>query len=295
MAWRLAMVAKSLANFELERPAASSRGIAESFCEFGTCVMSATIQSSELRQHYLDEGYVIIRGMFSIDEIAELSEAANALFGRRDLIDHSNLRCRWQNHYETEECRFDCFDPVIDLCPTVERFARDARLSDAISALYGERACLFKDKLIYKPPGASGYGLHQDYIAWESFPKSFLTVLIPIDSASDDNGATEVFPGLHRQGVLSPADGDYHELSEEVIAGCEGVRLCLEPGDIAVFDGMAPHRSAPNRSNSWRRQLYLSYNAESDGGEQREAHYTEFLAWLSGKYAEYGKTDTYFK
>ena len=31
--------------------------------------------------------------------------------------------------------------------------------------LYGEPACLFKDKLIYKPPGVKGYGLHQDWIA----------------------------------------------------------------------------------------------------------------------------------
>ena len=43
--------------------------------------------------------------------------------------------------------------------------------------LYGEPARLFKDKLIFKPPGVKGYGLHQDWIAWPGFPRSFLTVL----------------------------------------------------------------------------------------------------------------------
>ena len=37
--------------------------------------------------------------------------------------------------------------------------------------------------------------------------------------------------------------------------------LVLEPGDVAVFGGFTPHRSDPNLSDRWRRQLYLSYNA----------------------------------
>ena len=73
------------------------------------------------------------------------------------------------------------------------------------------------------------------------------------------------------------------------------VPLVLEPGDVAVFGGFTPHRSDPNVSERWRRQLYLSYNASSDGGEQREKHYREFHAWLRKKYAEFGKADTYFE
>jgi hypothetical protein len=39
----------------------------------------------------------------------------------------------------------------------------------------------------------------------------------------------------------------------------------------------------------------LSYNALSDGGEQREKHYQEFQARLRKKYAEYGKHFVYFQ
>ncbi len=166
---------------------------------------------------------------------------------------------------------------------------------EIVSALYGEPACLFKDKLIYKPPGAVGYALHQDYISWPRFPRSFVTLLLPIDPANDVNGATEVFPGYHREGYLSAADGDYHELSLSDVNESRGVSLCLAPGDVAVFHGMLPHRSAANNSSMWRRQLYLSYNAQSDGGEQRDAHYREFHVWLKKKYGEYGKHAVYFK
>jgi 2-aminoethylphosphonate dioxygenase len=119
-------------------------------------------------------------------------------------------------------------------------------------------------------------------------------VLLPLDVTNAENGGTEVFTGLHRQGALSPEDGEYHELSEDVVRSASSVLLDLEPGDMAVFGAFAPHRSAPNRSQGWRRQLYLSYNAASDGGDQRTAHYREFHRFLRRKYAEYGLTDTYF-
>jgi hypothetical protein len=242
------------------------------------------------------DGVVVLRGLYDPSEIAAAGAEANDLLTRhRDRIDTRNIRCRWQPDVVTGECRFECFDPVIDLSPAYERLALDARLLAVLAALYGEEACLFKDKLIYKPPGVKGYGLHQDWIAWPGFPRSFLTVLVPFDRADADNGATEVFPGCHRHGSLSPEDGQYHELPAGLIDESKGVVLELDPGDIAVFGGFVPHRSAPNRSDRWRRQLYLSYNKLSDGGRQRDRHYDEFHRWLRTKYAEHGKTEVYFR
>ena len=56
--------------------------------------------------------------------------------------------------------------------------------------------------------------------------------------------------------------------------------LDLNPGDVAVFGCLTPHRSAPNRSGVRRRGLFLSYNARSDGGDQRAAHYAAFHDYL---------------
>jgi ectoine hydroxylase-related dioxygenase (phytanoyl-CoA dioxygenase family) len=120
-------------------------------------------------------------------------------------------------------------------------------------------------------------------------------VLVPFDPADRDNGCTVVYPGYHHNGTLSEEDGQYHELPADTVDEAKAVPLVLEPGDVAVFGGFTPHRSDPNVSDRWRRQLYLSYNAHSDGGEQRDKHYREFHAWLKVKYTEYGKSDTYFE
>jgi ectoine hydroxylase-related dioxygenase (phytanoyl-CoA dioxygenase family) len=253
-----------------------------------------TARSSDVAQYNRD-GFLIVRGVLAPTDIAALDAEANRLLQRTDLMDTNNIRCRWQDDTITGECRFDCFDPVIDLSAEFDRVAHHAGIVDVVSALYGERACLFKDKLIFKSPGASGYHLHQDYIAWPSFPTSFVTVIVAIDPADRENGATEVFKGYHRVGNMTSGDGQYHRLPDDAIDESTGALLELESGDIAVFSGYTPHRSGPNRSDRWRRLFYLSYNAFSDGGEQREQHYAEFKTWLSERYAEHGKPFTFFR
>jgi hypothetical protein len=249
------------------------------------------------RQAYQRDGYIVVPGLFSAAEIARAGTEAEALLERcKPLMSVRNLRCRWQSNVTTgAACEFETFDPVIDLSPAAHDLAHDPRLLGVLAELYGEPACLFKDKLIYKPPGLKGYGLHQDWIGWPGFPRSFLTVLVPFDPADADNGATEVFPGYHHGGTLATEDGNYHELPLDAIDESRGVLLTMQPGDVAIFGGFTPHRSAPNRSDRWRRQLYLSYNKQSDGGLQRDKHYAEFHVWLRMKYAEYGKTDVYFE
>ena len=118
--------------------------------------------------------------------------------------------------------------------------------------------------------------------------------MVAIDPCGAHNGCSVVYPGRHKDGLLSPPDGEYHPLPASCVDGVTPVPLELRPGDVAFFGCLMPHESAPNSSGEWRRVLYLSYNAASDGGDRRGRHDADFLAWLKKKYAEYGKTDTYF-
>ena len=244
---------------------------------------------------YRDRGFVILREFFPQEFVSALAAEADALVGREELKDKRNLRCRWQTDEKTGACVFETFDPVIDLGPQCRAAAENPRLFAALADLYGGPAKLFKDKLIFKPPGAKGYVLHQDWIAWDRFPRSFLTVLLAIDASTEENGCTIAYAGLHKHGALAPEDGMFHPLPPEAVAGAERVPLALAPGDVAIFDGFTPHESAPNRSDGWRRQLYLSYNAERDGGDLRSVHYEDFHQFLREKYAEHGQHDVYFR
>src|SRR5688500_8949999 len=107
--------------------------------------MSATIapSPSELQDQWREEGFVVVRGMFAAEEMAELSDEAWALTKRVDLIDKLNLRCRFQSTFDETDCLWETFDPVIDLAPVCRRFALDERLMETLALLYGEPAELF--------------------------------------------------------------------------------------------------------------------------------------------------------
>jgi len=234
-------------------------------------------------QSYRDDGYLILRNVFSVERVESLGDEGDRIArDHSELIDPKNMRVRFKPHVETGEPVFEVLDPIADLSAIAKDIAEDKRLKEILHDLYGEPACLFKEKLIYKPAGAIGATLHQDWIGWPGFPESFLTVLVAIDCFSGESGATEVYPGLHKRGYLSPKDGHHHYLSHEVL-GVEPVPLLLEPGDVAIFGCFTPHRSAPNLSNSSRRGYFISYNALSDGGDQYREHYLEFHEWIRSK------------
>lgn len=109
-----------------------------------TQTAAATIDAAQIAQYHID-GFVVVRNVFAVERVIELQAEAEQLRQRLDLIDTDNIRCRWQNEVDTGECCFDCFDPVIDLSDICARAARDPRLLDIVSSLYGEPACLFKD------------------------------------------------------------------------------------------------------------------------------------------------------
>jgi 2-aminoethylphosphonate dioxygenase len=246
----------------------------------GHCMTSAVdndvfLTPEQLRE-YETRGFLILRGVFPADEMRQLlAESERLLTERRDLISPNNLRCRYMAHHQTGEPLFEVFDPVNDISPVCEQFTTDPRIVSAVESIYGELACLFKEKLIFKPPGALGYKLHQDIpLSWKGFPTTFLTVLIPIDPSSEVNGCTEVFSGYHADFLSN--DGATYSLPDDAVDVARRIPLVLNPGDVAIFHGLTPHRSASNRSSQMRRVFYVSYNARSDGGDQRDSHYAEF-------------------
>lgn len=251
--------------------------------------------TADEREAYHRDGYLVRRALFSPAEVAEVAEETAALLERTELMARSNLRVRWQYHYQTGAPIFELFDPITDLAPRCDAWFRSERIAALVGDLLGDTVHPFKDKLIYKPAGAGGYPLHQDFIAWPGFPESFTTVVIAIDRADEENGCIEIYPGAHAAGCLAARDGNFHILADAKVSAFAPHKLELAPGDAVLYGAFMPHRSATNRSSSQRRHLLFSYNADREGGEQRAAHYRAFHHWLRSMYSMMGLGDLYFR
>lgn len=234
------------------------------------------------------DGFVFLRGVFQSEEVREFQKEAERLLAS-DLVHENNLRTR-PKKLASGALEVERFDPVIDVSSLFARLVRDERILAPLQAVFGEDAVLFKDKLIFKVPGMKGYSMHQDYAWWQPQPKGeevlpnvtpgkILSVMIGIDAADAENGAVQLFPGMHHELLSTP--GQLRNLLPDEIAKIDLNTSVLGetvPGDVVIFHSLTPHCSNMNNSNRSRRQLYLSYNAASAGDvyQAQQSHYRRY-------------------
>lgn len=244
----------------------------------------------ELNRNYRADGFVIARAIYETEEIARLAEACDRLFADASVTAVTNARAQMRRDRHGRDV-VDRLDPVSDLDPAIARAFTKPTLVAMLDELIGEASRLFKDKLIWKNPGVSGYELHQDQTFWpgvDAPPEALLTAAIAIDPANGDSGAVKLYPGLHREhyvpehperATFSPGAG---VMPRRHLGETKAVLAEMRPGDVLVFHPLAPHESGPNRTNAPRRVLMGSYCAARLAPE-RERFYAGYHAAARGE------------
>lgn len=193
-----------------------------------------------------------------------------------DFQQRSETAGKWMKYFEPgptgarQLCRVENFLPFHD---GLAQLINGPRTLAVVSALFGEPAVLFKEKINYKLPGGNGFAPHQDAPAFTSFGQSLhITLMISVDATTEANGCLEIAPHPGSLTTLPLAD-------DLTIAAANVDRLRwspipTEPGDLLFFDSYLPHRSGPNRTDLPRRALYITYNKAAEGN-CRDAYYRE--------------------
>jgi hypothetical protein len=219
-----------------------------------------------------------VPGLFAREAAPRLAAAGDALASGPRVRGAAGVWCYYDDrargaHGERLLHRIEHFR---DHDPTLRDAIADARVMAALERLFGEPAVLFKEKINFKPPGASGFDAHQDMQAgWARYARSFVTVLVSLDATTPENGCLELAPH-DGAALLAP---EWAPLPDEVCRRLRFRALPTAPGDALLFDAYVPHRSAPNRTHASRRVLYVTYNPRSEGD-----HYARYYA---DKYASF--------
>jgi ectoine hydroxylase-related dioxygenase (phytanoyl-CoA dioxygenase family) len=239
-------------------------------------------------EEYRTRGYVKLPGVFSGQEMDIVRDEFDRVFDDPDVVRADSLRTT-SRPSTLSGTVMDRLDPITDVSPLIKKLTQDPRIVDAVAAAFGEPALLFKDKAIMKPPGAYGYGLHQDFTNWQELPvppQFLISVLVAIDSGTRENGGFQAYPGLHEQHLRPPEKPsdifgpDAGLLEEEVLGGVPPELIEVQPGDLVLFSSLAPHRSGPNESQRKRRTLFLSYSA-ARFGDVYDLYYRNFFGYLA--------------
>lgn len=220
--------------------------------------------SPEQIAQYHAEGYVIIPGMFDLDEIAPLRQACDAdpeLKGSQTTVtDHLGRSFKvatWT----------DLGNTLLGVFPRV------SRIIDSVEALLGTECYHWHSKIVRKQPHTnSAVNFHQDYWFWYHdgclFPQ-MLTCAIAIDKSSKENGCLQIVEKSHLMGRLDQIErgNDYctePARLEKILATQELIYCEMEPGDVLFFHANTLHGSDANQSDLPRTMLHCTYNAVSN-------------------------------
>lgn len=226
-----------------------------------------SILSAGQLQDYQTHGFVVLRKVIDAVTLARLLAESHRLWTTQDIAE-TNQRIQWRKRCDGTKTA-DRIDPVLDISPLYLAFAKDERVTGPAARMLHSKHCeLFKAKLISKWPGTTGYALHQDYTYWpgveRASPNDFITALLALDPADEGSGCVELFPRLHHS-KLGPAANNSLDVNEAEVDLSTGFKANLQPGDIAFFHSMTPHRSGPNRSQRNRQSLFFTYVTPGQG------------------------------
>ena len=194
-----------------------------------------------------------------VDDVATWPDAGRGWLHYREQTDDGPQLCRSEN--------------LVPYHGGLRALLTSGSMVAVASALLGQPAVLYKEKINYKLPGGAGYAPHQDAPAYR-FVDTHVSCMVAVDDATIDNGCLEVASGQHRR--LLPVDGTGC-IAAEAVAALDWMPVEVRAGQTLWFHSRTPHRSGPNRSTQARRALYPTYNALAEG-DLREDYYRQKLA-----------------
>ena len=233
-------------------------------------------------EHYWREGYAVVRGFFSPDEIAEIASAIDELYA--EGVAHG--RCfRHGNLFYNVAHGIDG-EPLVRMVQwpsyhqrVLNRVRLDTRFVDLLEPLIGSNLKQIINQVHWKAPGSLGdFAWHQDSksrrpeSAYRNLATSYVQTGLAIDPHNPDAGGLRFIPGSHLRGDLRMGC-EKHSLGlamtdaalEAVgFSSSDAIELELEPGDLALWSPYLVHGSGTNRSEHKRRFYINGYVRASD-------------------------------
>ena len=222
-----------------------------------------------MAEQFVREGYVIARGLFSSDEVAEIREEFAKIHAEGV-----------PGHYEGGTVRDGVEDPNDPLFkyPRVmmpHRFNERARhymLHEKVGRLlrvfFGTEPVASQSMFYFKPPGARGQALHQDQFYLLVEPGTCIAAWTAIDDCDVDNGGMMVVPKSNVTPVICPDTANkgesYTNHLVKVPKGHKAVTATMKAGDTLFFNGNVIHGSGPNRSKDRFRRAFICHYVAGD-------------------------------
>ena len=250
-----------------------------------------TTLTPDHKRYYDENGYVVVSGLFTDDEV--------------DAYREHYMTLRKHGSYEGDTAGVDTGDkddPIKKYPRMIHmhrwddismRWMTDDRLNACMTGLLGSEPFAVQTMLYFKPPKARGQALHQDQFYLRVQPGTCMAAWMALDPCDVDNGCIQIVPGSHKWPVLCTEKADttvsFTDITVPLPAGQEVRPVIMAAGDVLFFNGSLIHGSFPNiTADRFRRALIGHYIV---GEAQKVAEYYHPVVRMDGREVELEKSE----
>ena len=228
--------------------------------------------SSEQIQFYSDNGYLLVSGIFTPEEVEACVQETDAMFAK---VQNSGrrLEATWGGKWRDSQIPTEAQGQTSVLSihnmqyhsALFTRMLIHPRLTEAVADLIGPNVQLHHTKLHIKPPeNGSPFPLHQDYHYFPHEKDTMIAAVIYLEDATVESGCLCVMPGLHKQGPLPHNHDGSHYLSPEAYPIDKATPCPGSAGALLLFSYLTPHGSYLNRTDHPRRVVLFQFRSPTD-------------------------------
>lgn len=220
--------------------------------------------TQEQLDFYKENGYLLVKGLFTRDEAATFERETHALLDRISAEDAT-----WQSASDVAMGQKTSLQHCHNVQFYSAAFAKllvDERLTEPASQIIGSpNVQLHHNKAFVKPPAkGSPFPMHQDYPFFPHEKHSMIAAVVHFSDAPLERGCICVVPGSHRQGPIEhQPEGSWHlpldKYPVDAATPCEA-----EAGDVLFFSYLTIHGSAINGSDQARTTLLIQMRDPED-------------------------------
>jgi phytanoyl-CoA hydroxylase len=219
-------------------------------------------QIQSLRQQFLAEGYVVARGLFSADKVAEI----------REIFDRAASGPAQPGSFDPVSAPEAAEDPLKLFprymhphrsIPRTRDFLLDPGVVEILAAIFSAEPLAVQSMFYYKPPGARGQAMHQDNLYLLVEPYTCVAAWTAIDDCDPENGGMYIVPETNELPIVCPEVADDRESFTSHLVptppGKKAVPCLMKAGDTLFFNGNLLHGSGPNRSKTRFRRSFIGH------------------------------------
>jgi hypothetical protein len=213
-----------------------------------------------MEQEYRDDGYYLVKGAFSTEQVAILKEELAVFDGK---INNYGVRS------------------LISKVPYIKSMASSPPLMNIAKNILGEKVRPVRSVYFDKVPGANwNVAWHQDtsialkskheingFGPWSEkqgvvhseppveFLQNTLTLRIHLDKANTESGVLRVIPGTHKNGRVHSND------ILKIVESTKAIECDASEGDVLLMNPLLFHSSRKAVNPTHRRIIHIEYSA----------------------------------